>query len=81
MESIELLREFFGWCTLLHFLILMLASIVIAIFKKPVTKLHSRISHLNEKELNRAYFRYLANYKIAFLVFSLAPYAALSLMI
>ncbi len=35
---------------------------------------------LDEKDLNRAYFQYLAQFKILIIVFNVTPYIALKLM-
>jgi hypothetical protein len=45
-----------------------------------ITKIHSSLFGLDEKDLGRAYFQYLAQYKIAIIVFNIAPYLALKIM-
>lgn len=80
MDSIEFLREFVGWCTVINLLVLIVASLVITAFKKPISKLHGDITELDKKTLDQAYFNYLANYKIAFLIFNLTPYVALRML-
>ena len=43
-------------------------------------RIHSNFFSLREDDLRRAYFDYLARYKIAIFIFNLAPYGALKLM-
>ena len=81
MENIEILKQFFGWCTVLNISILILASIGLVIFKGPVARIHGAMMGIDEKALNKAYFNYLANYKIAIFIFCLAPYLTLKVMI
>ena len=46
----------------------------------PVTKIHGSMFGLEEVEISRQYFQYLAQFKIAVLVFNLVPYIALRIM-
>ena len=41
---------------------------------------HGKMFGLSEADLSRQYFQYVANYKIAIVVFNLVPYIALVLM-
>jgi hypothetical protein len=42
--------------------------------------LHTKMFALSEEDILRAYFQYLAQYKIAALVLSVVPYASLKMM-
>ena len=42
--------------------------------------IHSRLYSLSDADLDRAYFQYMANYKIAIFVFNLAPYLAMRIV-
>jgi hypothetical protein len=42
--------------------------------------LHTKMFALSEEDILRAYFQYLAQYKIATLVLSVVPYVSLKLM-
>jgi len=44
-------------------------------------KIHGKMSGLDETDLSRAYFQYLAQYKIVFFVFNLVPYIALRIIL
>jgi hypothetical protein len=45
-----------------------------------ISKIHSSLFGLDEKDLGRAYFQYIAQYKIAIIVLNIAPYLALKIM-
>jgi hypothetical protein len=77
MGSLDTLREFFGWCTLINAGLLVAAAAALIPFRGPISSIHGRMFGLGEADLSRAYFQYLAHYKIAILVFNLVPYVAL----
>ena len=80
MNSIDSVREFFGWCTVFNFVLLGLAALVVSTCRRAVSGFHARLFDLTEEQLIPLYFRYLANYKIAVLVFCFVPYLALLVM-
>lgn len=80
MTTLETIRTFLGWCTLIHIGLLLLTAVALGTLRAPVLAIHGRLSGLGEPELLRAYFQYLAQYKIAVIVFSLVPYLALRIM-
>lgn len=74
------LANLLGWCTLLNIGLLMLAFAALTVARKPILAIHNRLTGLEPAELSRAYFNYLANYKILIFVFNLVPYLALRIM-
>jgi hypothetical protein len=80
MNSLETLTAFFGWCAAINIILLTLASIMLAAMRGPILQIHGRMFGLSEDDLSRAYFQYLAQYKIAILVLSLVPYVALKMV-
>ncbi len=80
MNSMETLTEFLGWCTVINLGILLLASLFLATMRGWAARIHSRMFGLSEENLLRLYAQYLAQYKIAFFVLNLVPYAALKMM-
>ena len=81
MASMETLAAFLGWCTLINFGMLFFASIMLAAMRPSISKIHGRMFVLEEADLSRAYFQYLAQYKIMVFVFNLMPYLALRIML
>ncbi len=78
--TIEMLTAFFGWCLFINAVFLFIASIGVMCFIKPIKRIHGKMFGLSDDDLARAYFQYLANYKIAMVVFSAVPYIALKLL-
>ena len=80
MTSIETIREFLGWCTVINIGLLMLSSIVIIAARGAAARIHQKMFDLDVKYLSQAYFQFLAQYKIAIIVFNIVPYFALKVM-
>jgi hypothetical protein len=77
LMTIDQLTVFFGWCALINIVIMLVAFVCLKIFREMITNIHSNMMGVDKAELPVLYFKYLANYKIAIFVFSLAPYLAL----
>ena len=75
------LVTFLGWCTLINIGIYLFSAFFILIFKRFTTNIHSNMSGVDPAELPALYFKYLGNFKIGILLFNLAPYVALKLML
>ena len=76
----EILRTFLGWCSVINIGLLMFSSIFIVTFRGVSSRIHSKMFDLDEKYLSQAYFQYLAQYKIAIIVFNIVPYFALRII-
>lgn len=74
------ITQFFLYCFYINGAILLLATLLLIVAKKPLAKMHASIFGINEDAVLKAYFRYLANYKIGILLFNLAPFIALLCM-
>ena len=80
MMTTETLTEFFGWVSVINIVVLLISGILVIVMRGPISKIHSNIFGLDQKDLGRAYFQYLSQYKIAMIVLSIAPYIALKIM-
>ena len=80
MMTTETLTEFFGWVSVINIAVLFISGILVIVMRGPISKFHSKIFGLDQKDLGRAYFQYLAQYKIAMIVLSIAPYIALKII-
>ena len=80
MMTMETLRVFFGWVCAINLALLLFTTVMILAMRGTITKIHSSMFGLDEKDLGRAYFQYLAQYKIAVIVFAIVPYIALRIM-
>jgi hypothetical protein len=80
MDSLDSIREFLGWCTVINMAVLTVAALMVAGARGWMSRLHGSMYGLGDDDLARAYFQYLAQYKIAIFVFNLVPYFALRLI-
>jgi|TARA_R110000764_G_scaffold28405_5_gene66861 hypothetical protein len=79
--NINEMTIFLGWCTVINLSVYLFSALSIIVFKRFTTNLHSKIMDLDAKALPKLYFNYLGNYKLGILIFNLAPYIALKLMV
>ncbi|CAA0124646.1 Uncharacterised protein [BD1-7 clade bacterium] len=74
------LMQFFGWATLINFLILAVATLSIVLMRDTMIEIHSKMFGIEKSQLPAMYFRYLANYKIATVVFCFVPWLSLTII-
>lgn len=80
MITLGAIQEILGWCSVINIGLLILSSVTILAMRGPIIKMHSKMFSLSEEDLSRAYFQYLAQFKIVVLVFNLVPYIALRII-
>lgn len=80
MESLDVVRTFFGWALVLNLLFYTITAFALMAFKARVSGLCARFFGVEEQAALNASFAYLAHYKLLVIVFFLAPYFALKLM-
>ena len=80
MFTIETLTELLGWASVINVCILIIASISVMLMRNAMISLHGKMFGLDSADLSRAYFLYIAQYKIAIFVFNLVPYIALKII-
>lgn len=81
MSNLNEITEFFAWCSLINISILCFTTLFITLFKNFVVNVHAKMFSIDSSQLPKLYFKYLANYKVAILIFNLVPYIALKLML
>ncbi|MDX1334358.1 MAG: hypothetical protein R3312_01130, partial [Gammaproteobacteria bacterium] len=64
MLTLETLTAFLGWCTAINFGFLIIAALIIIPMRGSIGSIHASMFKLEQDDLSKAYFRYLANYKI-----------------
>ena len=79
MTDINTLTEFLGWCSVINVSVLFLSTIALAVARKPVSGIHSKIFGVSASDLPLTYMQYLGNYKIAIIVLNIVPYIALKI--
>jgi len=77
--TVETLTTVFGWMAILNLGYLMLATTVLFFMQDWVVGIHAKWFKLEPEAVRAEHYRFLANYKIATLVFAVAPYLALKL--
>ena len=80
MDSIETIREFLGWCSVINIGMLFISTIMLTIMRSWIIKIHASLTGVSEAELPRIYIEYLGNYKILIIIFNVVPYLSLRLM-
>jgi hypothetical protein len=78
--TVEQIAQLLAWSTAINLGLLVFSSVFLILLRAPITKIHSKMFQLSDEDLSRAYFQYLAQYKILILVFNLVPYIALRIM-
>lgn len=77
--TLEQLTLFFGWAALINIAILVVSAVFILAFRGFALSMHKKMFGIETDDLNLAYFKYLAQYKIINLSFFIVPYFALLL--
>ena len=80
MDSFDTVRAVLGWSSVLNMGLLSIAAIALLVAGDAIKGIHSRLYGLPEADLDRAYFQYMANFKVMIFVFNLAPYAAMCIV-
>ena len=80
MYSPELIQAFLGWCSIINIGLLLFSAIFVILLRDQVSTLHAKIFNLNKEDVFRAYFQYLAQYKILIIVLNIVPYFALKII-
>ena len=78
--TVESLTELLGWASIVNIAILLFSTLLLIAMRGAIANLHSKLFGLDEKDLGRAYFQYLAQYKIAIITLNITPYIALKIM-
>lgn len=78
--TVESLTELLGWASIVNIAILLFSTLLLIAMRGAIANLHSKLFGLDEKDLGRAYFQYLAQYKIAIIMLNITPYIALKIM-
>lgn len=75
----EFLTSVFGWMAVLNIAVLLFTTVMILLLQDWIADIHGKMFQMERPAVKRAYFRYLANYKILTLIFCITPWLALKL--
>ncbi|PSL19091.1 DUF6868 family protein [Shimia abyssi] len=78
--TLEALSSFFGWMSVIHYAILVFASIMMLAARDWATSLHARMFDIGQNDVRRTYYNWLGAYKLLIFVFALVPWLAIQLM-
>lgn len=78
--SVDLIATLLGWSLVFNIGYLLLASVLLLLAPNGLASLHQRMLGLEQSDWRRVYINFMANYKIAVLVFNLSPWLALKCM-
>ncbi|MEM7177080.1 MAG: DUF6868 family protein [Pseudomonadota bacterium] len=75
--TLDQLTHWFGWISILNILFFTLAATTVIVARDSIAALHHRLFGIEREGLHRAYFAYLAGYKLLIIVFAVVPWLAL----
>jgi hypothetical protein len=78
--SIEALRHFLAWCTVINYIILIVWCLAIVFARVPISRLQGRFFDLPVDKFNSINYLGISFYKIGIMLFNLVPYLALRIM-
>jgi hypothetical protein len=78
--TVEMLRAFFGWCTLLNWATMFIALPFLTLGRGWTYRLHGKIFGLAEEEVPKIVYLVMVGYKTAIVLFCLVPYLVLRII-
>jgi hypothetical protein len=78
--SLEILRTFFLWCTIINYGILLLWFLVFSVARDGMQRFHGRWFRLPGDQFDTLHYAGMFVYKIGILLFNLVPYVALCIV-
>jgi len=80
MNSIETLTTFIGWCTVINIGFILLAMLVLSVFREGLAALNAKLFGVTKEEAKVTLFRVFHQYRFAFIFLNLVPYIVLKTM-
>lgn len=77
--TLEFLTHFLGWMALVNGGVLIFATLALWGMRDLIMTIHSTMMGVDRVDLPVLYFKYLANFKIAWIFLNLVPYLVLRL--
>ena len=75
--DIATLRSFFLWCLVFNYVVLVFWFVAFLAFRDQIFRLHSRWFSLSRERFDTIIYQAIAAYKLAIIVFNVAPLIAL----
>lgn len=80
VNSIQSLATFFGWCTVINIVIIVVVFLFFGAFHEFFGRVLARVFGVGEQAGKETLLRVLMQYRVAFVIFNLVPYVALKIM-
>ena len=74
--NIEMLSQFFLWCSIINVGVLLLVLLVVMIGKNRVYRIHGKLFNVSEEKAAETIYSSMTNYKTIIFVFNIIPYIA-----
>lgn len=78
--TLAALTTFLGWTVVLHFGMILFATLMIVLMRRWVPQLHGRLFGVSPDTVRSLIYQWLGAYKLMIFVFALVPWIALKLM-
>ncbi len=75
--DLEKLQEFLFWCLLLNIAIYTLTALTTLLLRNFMSGIHQKLFGLSQETVQKAFYTYLAAYKLLIIVFNFVPWLAL----
>jgi hypothetical protein len=79
--NIEILKEFFGWMTVINVGMYTFTAIACISMKGFLNRISGKMFGVSEETGKAIVYGYIGMYKLLFIVFNLAPWLALTIMV
>ncbi len=80
MNSIQTLATFFGWCTVINIVFIVIVFALSNFLHDFIGRVMAKIFGVSEQAAKETLLRVLMQYRVAVIVFNLVPYIALKIM-
>ena len=78
--NIEMLSQFFLWCSIINLSISVLVFLVVVIGGNRVYRIHSKLFNVSEEKAAESIYSSMINYKTVIFVFNIIPYIAIQII-
>lgn len=78
--SIELIRNFLGWCTVINYAVLMVWFLAYVFAHEWMRQIHGRWFRMTNEHFDMIHYSGMALYKVGILLLNLVPYVALTIV-
>jgi hypothetical protein len=78
--TVEMLRSFFGWCTLFNWAIMLISLLFMTLIRRWTFRMHATMFGLSEEDVSKVLYLVMAGYKVGIFLFCMVPYLVLRLL-